>query len=74
MILILLSGFWMKLEKMGALMNTNNNKLLGIYDELGTFLEQINAYCGKGLSESHKLAHFYPYIMQNHGNERYRYT
>lgn len=45
-------------EKMGAMMASNNNKLLGIYDELGTFLSQINACRGKNLSESHELATF----------------
>jgi len=45
-------------EKMGAMMASNNNKLLGIYDELGTFLSQINACCGKNLSKSYELATF----------------
>lgn len=31
-------------EKMGAIMSTNNNKLLGLYDEMSTFLAQINIY------------------------------
>ena len=55
-------GIWLldeaSFEKMGAIMTTNNNKLLGLYDELSTFLSQINVYCGKGLSESHDLATF----------------
>ena len=45
-------------EMMGALMSQNDNKLLGLYDELSTFLAQINIYCGKGLIESHDLATF----------------
>jgi hypothetical protein len=45
-------------EKMGAMMASNNNKLLGLYDELSTFLAQINIYRGKGVSESHDLATF----------------
>ena len=45
-------------EKMGAIMATNSNKLLGLYDELSTFLSQINVYRGKGLSESHDFATF----------------
>ena len=55
-------GIWLldeaSFEKMGAIMATNNNKLLGLYDELSTFLSQINVYRGKGLSESHDLATF----------------
>jgi len=43
-------------EKMGAMMAANSNKLLGMYDELGTFLSQINA--GRGKSESHELTTF----------------
>ena len=43
-------------EKMGALMNDNNWKLLGLYDELPMFLSQINVFHGRGLSDSHELA------------------
>ena len=45
-------------EKMGDLMHNNHGKLLGLYDELSSFLTQINLYRGKGLSESHDLALF----------------
>lgn len=45
-------------EKMGELMANNNSKLLAMYDELSTFLAQINVYRGKGLSDSHKLSAF----------------
>lgn len=45
-------------EKMGELMSSNNSKLLGMYDELSTFLAQINVYRGKGLCESHDLSTF----------------
>jgi hypothetical protein len=45
-------------EKMGDLMYSNHGKLMGLYDELSTFLTQINLYRGKGLSESHDLALF----------------
>ena len=31
-------------EKMGALMNENSARLLGLYDELSAFLAQINLY------------------------------
>ena len=46
-------------EKMGELMAMNHSKLLGMYDELSTFLAQINVYRGKGLSDSHDLATFF---------------
>ena len=45
-------------EKMGDLMATNHSKLLGMYDELSTFLAQMNVYRGKGLSYSHDLDTF----------------
>ena len=45
-------------EKMGALMNENSARLLGLYDELSAFLAQINLYRGRGLSDSHELALF----------------
>ena len=45
-------------EKLGAMMSENNCKLLGLYDELSTFLTQINIYRGKGISDSHDLSTF----------------
>lgn len=53
-------------EKMGELMHRNSNRILGMYDELITFLTQLlitfltqlNVYQGKGLSNSHELALF----------------
>ena len=45
-------------EKLGDMMASNNNKLLGMYDELGTFLAQINIYRGKGVTDSHELSTF----------------
>ena len=45
-------------EKMGALMNENSARLLGLYDELAAFLMQINLYRGRGLSDSHELSIF----------------
>lgn len=41
---------------MGAMMEENHSKLLGFYDELATFLTQINVYKGRGLADSHDLA------------------
>ena len=32
-------------EKMGDLMASNENRLLGLYDELSTFLSQLNLTC-----------------------------
>ena len=45
-------------EKMGAMMAENHSKLLGLYDELSTFLTQINLYKSQGISDSHDLALF----------------
>ena len=45
-------------EKMGDLMAANGGRLLGLYDELSTFLTQLNLYRGKGLTLSHELAVF----------------
>ncbi|XP_065911094.1 uncharacterized protein [Dysidea avara] len=45
-------------EKMGDLMASNNNRLLGLYDELSTFLSQLNLYRGKNIQLSHELALF----------------
>jgi len=45
-------------EKMGALMSSNDGRLLGLYDELSSFLTQINLYGSKGISDSHDMATF----------------
>ena len=37
-------------------MYDNHSKLLGLYDELSSFLPQINLYKARGLSDSHDLA------------------
>ena len=39
-------------------MSKNNGKLFSLYDELSTFLVQMNVYRGKRLCESHDLAIF----------------
>ena len=39
-------------------MAANGGRLLGLYDELTTFLTQLNLYRGKGLTLSHELAIF----------------
>lgn len=46
------------MEKMGAMMFENNNRLIGIYDELTHFLTQVNIYRNRGLSDTHDLAMF----------------
>ena len=45
-------------KKMGELMAKNEGCLFGLYDELSTFLTQLNLYRGKGISVSHELALF----------------
>ena len=45
-------------DKMGELMSQNQGCLLGLYDELSTFLTQLSLYRGKGLAVSHELALF----------------
>ena len=46
------------MEKMGAKMCDNSNKIIGIYEELTHFLTQINIYRNRGLSDTHDLAMF----------------
>ena len=43
---------------MGVLMAENSGHLLGIYDELSSFLAKLNLYRGRGLSDSHEVAMF----------------
>ena len=50
-------------EKMGELMFHNQSRLLGCYDELSTFLAQMNVYRGKGISESCELSTFLSHII-----------
>ena len=45
-------------DKMGSLMSENSGRLLGIYDELSSFLSKLNLFRGKSLSDSHELAMF----------------
>lgn len=45
-------------EMMGELMACNYDRIFGLYDELTTFLTQINLYRGRGLADSHELAMF----------------
>lgn len=46
------------LEKLGVLMNENNGKLLGLYDELVMFLSQMNIFHGKSITDSRELSVF----------------
>ena len=43
---------------MGALMSENSCRLLGLYDEVTSFLCKINLYCGKGLLDTHEMSVF----------------
>ena len=45
-------------EKMDAPMAENGGRLLGIFDELSTFLTKIKLYSSRGLTDSHELAMF----------------
>ena len=45
-------------EKMGFLMSNNDGRLLGIYDELTSFLTQINLFRSRGLCDTHESALF----------------
>ena len=45
-------------EKMGMIMAENNGRLLGLYDELSSFLTGINLYNSKGISDSHDIYKF----------------
>ena len=51
-------------------MAENDDKLLGLYDELSSFLTGINLYNFKGLSESHDVHKFllYRYIIVYNGS------
>lgn len=45
-------------EKLGALMDENHAKLLGLYDELAMFLSQMNVMKGKGVTDSYEASVF----------------
>lgn len=44
------------MERLGIMMNENECKMLGLFDEFTHFLTQINVYKGKSLTESQDLA------------------
>lgn len=46
-------------EKLGELMENNNGKLLGLYDELPMFLSQINVCIGRALADSQQVSILY---------------
>lgn len=56
-------------EMMGERMHRNCGRIFGIYDELTTFLTQLNVYQGNGLSGSHKLSLFLQ-LYNGHGWHR----
>ena len=39
-------------------MSDNSGRLIGLYDELSSFLTRINLFRGRGLSDTHELAMF----------------
>ena len=39
-------------------MSDNSGRLIGLYDELPSFLTTINLFRGRGLSDTHELAMF----------------
>ena len=43
-------------QKMGELMTDNDGRLLGIFDELSSFLAKINIYNGKSICDSNELS------------------
>ena len=45
-------------KKLGELMQENKGKILGLYDELPTFLSQINICRGRTLAESQQVSTF----------------
>ena len=45
-------------KRMGAMMEANHSKLLGLYDNLLTFLINLNLYDDGGFADSHELAQF----------------
>lgn len=45
-------------EKMGALLEENHGKLIGLYDEFALFLSQMNAFRGKGMTQSNEVSVF----------------
>ena len=45
-------------EKMGALMAANDGRLLGMYDEMSSFLGKLNLCRGRGMCDWHELAVF----------------
>ncbi len=58
-------------EKMGMIMEENNGRLLGLYDELSSFLTGINLYNSKGISDSHNI---YKFLQLYNGHPRIRRT
>lgn len=44
--------------KMGELMAENDGRLLGMFDELSSFLCKINVFNGKSISDSNELSMF----------------
>ena len=45
-------------QKMGATMCENNGRLIGMFDELSSFLSKINIYNGRSVSDGNELSMF----------------
>ena len=45
-------------QKMGELMTENDGRLLGMFDELSSFLCKINIFNGKNVNDSNELSMF----------------
>lgn len=54
-------------EKMGALMAENAGRLLGMFDELSSFLTKIKLYSSRGLTDPMSLPCFLSCTTQYHG-------
>ena len=63
--------FWLSddqsFEKLGELMNDNNGKLLGLYDELSMFLAQMNVCRGRIVTDSQQVSTF----LQLYGSDQW---
>ena len=63
--------FWLSddqsFEKLGELMNDNNGKLLGLYDELSMFLAQMNVCRGRNVTDSQQVSTF----LQLYGSDQW---
>ena len=45
-------------QKMGATMSDNDGRLIGLFDELSSFLSKINIFNGRSVSDGNELSMF----------------